>query len=550
MSFDRRFRTLFEDAVRWNVVDPAISRAIKRVRDEVGGDISDEKAVSAAFETIRASLDSIPSKLFTGERVPGLALLYAEFLKENKAAFLERFAKSQESVLNDKINQIKSLDADLDWQKHRTLMLEVMSIADRFLKISKLVGHNLKANEQAAAAQAPETNLLDAMRVANRGMGNVYQLINTTERRRVENIPETPEGDDLLRRMMDMMNTMGIMDDNFRNIFREKGRRMDSRLTKTYRRNWSEVKRVIRTIGRLIDAVYLAQLPAMSHDKIEAQGDYFKFFKTLEKQNPKWMEQSLRNYVFKSSLAKLTDFNGRARQTESAQEADQLNYLEACRSWIITFIRIEGRDILIKREEDSYIKKLDKAVIEKQKEIKNFYLARDFNLENFDGLSISPEIRLPLYAKVELPVSEAARQKESPLRVFVKGLMKSIGGLFGAIPDHGDMALARAAAERNKAVMVGISAMVKAGVIAIGGKQAGRDYTEKVEAPLFNKKDQSGKPIKEEMLSLDDASVQPTINLEAPTEPKDDDQDMDTMSLAGPQRKKRTREFKDFLGKA
>ena len=189
------------------------------------------------------------------------------------------------------------------------------------------------------------------------------------------------------------------------------------------------------------------------------------------------------------------------------------------------------------KEESNYVTKLENVSTEKEKEIKNYYLSRDFNLGNFGGVQLKPEIKLPLYSRVKLPVTEEDRKKESPLRNLLKGIGQIAVGLFGAIPDRGNEMVAKSARSRNLAIFNGLNSIVKGTVTAVGGKQAGRDYSEKV-AKLVPAKG----AVKEDMLSLGDAPGVVTVNPEAPgqalqTPDSLPGNNMDIFALAGPGRK-------------
>ena len=259
-------------------------------------------------------------------------------------------------------------------------------------------------------------------------------------------------------------------------------------------------------------------------------------FKALEKQNSAWMNSSLSKYVFTDS-ARAKEFDTTARQTESVKEEDQLAYLMACRSWSLSYIKGLVDGDLTEKEESNYVTKLGNISTEKEREIKNYYLSRDFNLGNFGGVQLTPEIRLPLYARVKLPVTDEDRKKESPLRNILKGLGQIVTGLFGAIPDKGNEAVAKMARNRNLAIFNGLNAIVKGTVTAVGGKQAGRDYSEKVAKLVPGKA-----AVKEDMLSLGDAPGVVVVNPESPgqvmqTPDSLPGNNMDIFSLAGPGKK-------------
>jgi hypothetical protein len=112
-----------------------------------------------------------------------------------------------------------------------------------------------------------------------------------------------------------------------------------------------------------------------------------------------------------------------------------------------------------------------------------------------------------------------------------------VTGLFGAIPDKGNEAVAKMARNRNLAIFNGLNAIVKGTVTAVGGKQAGRDYSEKVAKLVPGKA-----AVKEDMLSLGDAPGVVVVNPESPgqvmqTPDSLPGNNMDIFSLAGPGKK-------------
>ena len=316
---------------------------------------------------------------------------------------------------------------------------------------------------------------------------------------------------------------------------------------------------------KLMSALSSALLPPMTNGEISAPGgDYYKLFKKLEGQNTAWLEAAIKEVLVDS--ARIAQFNNSARTAESALEENQLAYLQISSAWIIKYIESEVDGELSKRDTDNAIAKIKSITQQKEKEIKNYYLSKDFNMKNFKGVQLKPDLRLPLYQRVRLAVSEADKIAESPLKNFLKGLGQIAVGLFSTVPDRGDMALAKKHADQNRAVFNGLYSIIKGGVYGVS-KQGGRDFEkgvekvtnkmrldavgltpyEKGEGPKFYKS--AEKKTNEDAAP---ATVSPGATFQTPdTLPSDN---MDTFALAGPGKKnkkkkiiKKVSTFSDFL---
>jgi len=240
------------------------------------------------------------------------------------------------------------------------------------------------------------------------------------------------------------------------------------------------VKRKSIIKNRLFSALNGALLPPIQNGEVVTPGgDYFRLFKKIEGQNKPWLDLSIGEH-FNGEQNAITQFNRGARIKESAAEEDQMAYLGAIEIWVIKYLESEVDGSLNDRDTQSAVAKVKNIALEKQKEIKNYYLSRDFNMSNTRGLQLKPDLTLPLYVKVKLAVSEADRIKESPLHNVIKGIGQLTTGLFAGIPDNGDAAVAKRNAEQNKAVFNGILSFFTAGAYAVG-KQQGRDFEKKVD---------------------------------------------------------------------
>lgn len=313
---------------------------------------------------------------------------------------------------------------------------------------------------------------------------------------------------------------------------------------------------------KLMSALSSSLLPPMTNGEISAPGgDYYKLFKRLEGQNAAWLESAIKEVLINPT--RIAQFNNSARNAESSLEENQLAYLQISSSWITKYIESEVNGEFSKRDTDNALSKVKSITQEKEKEIKNYYLSKDFNMQNFKGIQLKPGLTLPLYQRVRLAVSEADRIAESPLKNFLKGLGQIAVGLFSTIPDRGDMALAKKNADQNKAIFNGIYSIIKGGVYGVS-KQGGRDFEKGVEKTTNKmrldavgltpyEKGEGPKFYKSvEKKTNEQEAVSPGVIFQTPaTLPSDN---MDTFALAGPGKKEKKKKivkkvstFNDFL---
>jgi len=286
----------------------------------------------------------------------------------------------------------------------------------------------------------------------------------------------------------------------------------------------------------------LAVLPELIGDEVKNGGDYYKLYQSLMSKNSVFMNDVVSNKVFKPEQS--GERNAfKAKTSESGAEEDQLTYLNASREWIKIYIlsELDGQ-LESQRDIEKLLTETDRIADEKEKEIRNYYTAKDFNLGQFKGLQIKPEIYLPLClsrsrseaeCKIKLPVSYKDRVAESPLKKFYLAGSAIVGGLFGNIPDTGDAAFAKKAADRNRAIISGISSIIS-GTLGIFSKQASRDYEEGLGNIRKKIKDTFSKPdaVKEDMLGMPiQPMTEPGQLLQTPDSVPSG---MDTFALLGP----------------
>lgn len=314
---------------------------------------------------------------------------------------------------------------------------------------------------------------------------------------------------------------------------------------------------------KLMAALKLALLPPLVNGEISSPGgDYFKLFKALSAKNEAWLDAAIREVLV--SQERISQFNNEARVKESSLEENQLTYLYIGSNWIEKYVRSEVDGELSKRDVDNSIAKIKTIVQEKEKEIKNYYLSKDFNMKSFKGIQLKPDLRLPLYQRVKLTVSEADRISESPLKNLIKGLGQIAVGLLSTVPLNMNQEIAKRNAEQNKAIFNGIFSIIKGGISAVS-KQGARDF-EKGVTNITNKtrldavgitpyKKEEGPAFYKSGDKKANEDVSPGTAMQTPASLPADT--MDTLSLAGPGKKKKTKSkgsiiskvssFKDFI---
>ena len=305
---------------------------------------------------------------------------------------------------------------------------------------------------------------------------------------------------------------------------------------------------------KLMAALRLSLLPPLVNGEISSPGgDYFKLMKKLEAQNNAWLEACIREVLI--SDQRISQFNNGPRIKESSLEEDQLAYLHISSTWMIKYVQSEVDGELAKRDVDNAVSKIKAAVEEKEREIKNYYLSKDFNMKNFKGIQLKPDLRLPLYRKVRLAVSEAERIAESPLKNLLKGFGQMAVGVLSTIPINIDQAVAERNAAQNRAVFNGLYSIIKGGVFAIS-KQGGRDF-EKGVKNVTNKlrldaigltpyeKGEKQPQFYKSAEKKTNEDVSPGTTMQVPGSMPD--QTMDTLSLAGPGKKNKAKKKKSII---
>lgn len=479
---------------------------------------------------------------------------------------------------NFKITKIGGIDSDLEanefeieYEDERT---EKLIKAD----LKKLVRLDEEGKESEVDVKVAKT-MQDAIKKLSKSSEEAIkkEVAESLEEdsKKIEELPDTEEGRESLE-----INWKPLIDALGQRQANQPAIEKKEKTTPVTSKPNCKKKMMIK--NKLLSALSSCLLPRLQGGEIlPPGGDYFRLFKSLEKRNTVWMDFAIKKEMPDDGIR--SRFNSGARSNESSSEADQLDYLKLCKSWITQYIESEEDCVLSERDQTQVMTKLANMVKEKEREIRNYYISKDINMGNFKGIQLKPDVRLPLYTRVKLAVSEEDRIAESPLRNILKGLGQLAAGLLSGIVDKGDPIVAKRNAEQNRAIFNGIMSIVRGGVTAVGGKQAGRDFDKGVEkvtkklrtdaiglkpyekgegAQFF--KSAEGKTgrertLREDMLSITDAGA-PTINPEMPGQthqvPGTLPTGTDPLFLAGPGKKpskkkktigKKVLSFGDFL---
>lgn len=526
-------------------LEPAIDyNAIKdQIESKIGGDPNEKNSLDTSFEAIERTLDAIPLDYLDNPESPYLGDIFELLTKDEPLEFIEKFTEKKKKACIELIDFIDTLDRDKEQTKFVQYLKDYTNISERLLKIYRLfAGQTGALTEAVDLSPEKRAKVNQIMLTSKEGTGLGFKRILDQEKKNIDSIPETPDGANILFKYKDLIEFLGLAQ-FLKGAIQEKEEKIAKKEPKDPKTG--SVKKKKRIIDGLIKAINLASLPVMANDQIEKAGDHYQLFNALMEKDSAWMKNVLSTQIFNDDPARIKEFEVEAMPQESAKEEDQLTYLTASSEWIAKYIdsRVDGD--LSERDTQNLKSSLNTAVTEREKDIKNYYLSREFNLGNFGGIQLKPEVRLPLYARVKLAVSEEDRKKESPLRNILKGLGMMIGGLFSAIPDRGNEQVAKAAYARNVAIFRGLSAIVQGTVTAVGGKQAGRDYAAAIDKTFSSKKE--GK-LKEDMLSVADSPGFVAVNPESPGQimqtPGSLAGGMDTLSLLGPGKKTGTKKKK------
>jgi hypothetical protein len=466
---------------------------------------------------------------------------------------------SEEGAITYKIGAIGMIDNRLKSDEFEVIDSNNTTKILKKSELAQLLQFNPEIEEKSKVL-ASDSHKKKIIKLSQRTEDTIKKEVSSSFNEMSQKIQSLPDDENTMEKLQidwkPLLDALG-----YSKFFTKPIEEKEKKIIKTERPSLRKKNRIKE---KLMAALRSSLLPLITSGEIvEPGGDYFKLFKKLEAQNGAWMDAAIKEVLV--DPGRISQFNQSARKEESGLEENQLAYLQLSSNWIIKYIESTVDGELQKRDLDNAITKIKNITLEKEKEIKNYYLSKDFNMGNFKGLQLKPNLRLPLFQKVKLAVSEADRIAESPLKNILKGLGQIAVGILSTIPDRGDAAVAKANADQNRAIFNGLFSIFKAGAYAIN-KQAGRDFEKGVEkttaklrldtigADLY-KKGEGPKFFKSAEKSANESEASPGTSFQTPESLPDNT--MDTMSLAGPQKKKKSEKkiitkvsnFSDFLKK-
>ena len=546
--------------------------ALNIIREKVGGDFKRESRLSS-FEGLTKGLDTLELREIT-ENGDNIKAIFKYLIDKENIEFVDRYIKNQKSrtlAISSKLKKIKDIAEDDEFKKEVNIMMKVI---ERTFKLHNIIKPNLELVKSGQIylgiqGEAPDEKIVTrAERIISNCEKTIAEKTKAIQKEGEEQlesaltIQNTEEAEEKVERVEKIFIDLGLealltkLDDikNALSSKKEKEPKPKPEVNKevkkeVVKKDTSTKKKIL--VARLLEAMKLSMLPELTGNEVKGQGGYYALYNTLKKKNTTFMEEVLTTKIFKpSQYTEKSSFYEKTR--ESAQESDQITYLNASKEWIKLYIlsELDGQ-IESQRDLEKLLSEVQRIAEEKEREIRNYYTAKDFNLGQFQGLQIKPEIYLPLClsrsrseaeCKINLPVSYKDRVKESPIKKYYLAISKIVGGLFSNIPDNSDTAFAQKAAERNKAIIQGISGIIS-GTLGLFSKQTSRDY----ETGIKNIKKRisdtfSDSKANEDMLGL------PIVPMTEPGQllqtPDSIPSSMDTFALLGPGKKEKSKKKK------
>jgi len=261
-----------------------------------------------------------------------------------------------------------------------------------------------------------------------------------------------------------------------------------------------------------------AYLPESTDENITKPGDFFSIINDIKTSE---YSQKLYDLVERNSIS--FGENNEFLNTENPDVKYQLSYLELIRLFIDSMINEYIKEA---RENKKWKNSIEKIYLDKQVYIKNKNLSRKINMSDFAGLKIKREIHIPLYKTVNIPITDEDIIANSSISKFRKA-MKNLSGIMGWQQSYVDQGRATANSRQNKAVLQGITQLVRGTAGVIGGEKA------KKKANLTMKKvgNALGTEIKEDMLMPMSSDGMPGTPFDVPQSVPGE---MDTLAKLGP----------------
>jgi hypothetical protein len=273
---------------------------------------------------------------------------------------------------------------------------------------------------------------------------------------------------------------------------------------------------------------------------ITKEGGFYKTF--IEIHNN--YKEELEDLVYR--LAIELNVKGDDFKTENPDVQYQLSYLDAIRGFLDRMVE-RHIEPTAKRASNNYKRDISSLYLEKKAYIKNKNMSRKINMGDFAGVSIKPNINVPLYKTVKIPITDKDLVENSVLNKL-KNAVSTFTSMFtgGYIANHVDQGAASAAANRNQAILQNINNLAKGIAKIAGGEKAGRKVGLgfKHAANVLGMEMKDKKDIKEN--KVENLEEDMLVDMSGPSSPGSSLQqpgqlpgnNMDTFSLLGPGKKK------------
>lgn len=534
--------------------------ALNIIKEKVGGDFKKDSRRTAIIG-LKDGLDLLEVEDIE-ENGEEIKQIFLHLSKKEVIEFLEHFVRSQKNrvqTVSAKLKKEKDTFSESEFKKQVNI---IMNVIERVYKLHSIIKNNLSlipnsTEEEKKQYDSVLNKLKKVMANCEKAIAEKMKIIQDEAKDSLDDAVETSdpeEAEEKINRVEKTFDDLGLKDliseliSQIRSEFESKKKKTEP-IAREKEENPEEKKkkrsisRKKRTITKILDSLKLAMLPELDGDAVKTGGGYYALYTALSTKNRLEMDNVINTKVFKTDQ-KFEKQAFLGKKSESGSEEDQLSYLNSCRYWTLWYIESgEDGQIESQRELEKLLTEINNVADEKEKEIKNYYTAKDFNLGQFKGLQIKPQIRLPLClsrtrseadCEIKLPITYEDRVNESPLKKFYLGATAIVGGLFSNIPDNSDTAFAAKAAARNQAVISGISSIIS-GTLGLYSKQASRDYETGVENVKKRVKETFARPkggLKEDMLAMPaPVPTQPGQFLQTPDSVPSG---MDTFALLGP----------------
>lgn len=472
-SFNFLGKKAIQEADSTSGADSELLNKVITLLSEVTGDPAqaDEHNKNQIFNYIRFILENVTEDLMQRAKSDkSFQKILLMLLEDDKVKWIKEYLKHTGSV----IVKNKEVNSPEDFVKK----IENGEVPEGFGEDLSLTAFRLNNLKEIFSNKKEDSKIADDLiNQINKELSEEKEYLTdlTKTINNYINGGEQSQLDDRISKLTDSQNKMYDLFSQF----------IDSQIENKKKDKESDIKRDSSSgikkerFNKIKNILNAASLPSVTQGKIEADGngEFYLLFKKLQTKYPKLAEDLLKNSVYSGNNDKYTDFLQKANDEEGIEEGFQMDYLKFCTEWMKKYVKDDTLDgKFSEKDRDNYSKEIERIYEDRARYIKNIYLSKGFNLGNFISIELKPEIKLPLYQKVKLAVTDKDRKAESAKGQLISGL-KGIGGIFMAGAETGNIASAQ-----NKAIFNALTSLVGAGVTVIGGKEAARKYNKGIES--------------------------------------------------------------------